>query len=106
MNKSTTIRFPVFSDYSVRVILSRNIAGTGRRLGVDLTGCLGAFVTHGDSKTSHLILAAPPDPATIAHESSHAIRALFRFTGAKADDEAFAYHLDYLVGRIHKFLER
>lgn len=105
-NRATTVRFPVFSGYEVRVILSANLIATGRRLGTDLSGCVGALVTQADSpKRSWLVLSVPGDPATIAHESSHAIRAMFRLVGAKADDESFAYHLDYLVGKIHKFLE-
>lgn len=106
-NRATTIRFPIFGGYAVRVILSSSIARTGRRLGADCSGCAGALITRKDKPhLAWLLLCAKPDPATIAHESSHAVRALFRFAGAKADDEAFAYHLDYLVGSIHKFIER
>lgn len=106
-NRATTIRFPVFSGYTVRVILAASLERTGRKLGADCRGCAAAFITHAD-KPAHgwMIFGVEPDAATIAHESSHAVRALFRYAGAKADDEAFAYHLDYLVGRIHKFIAR
>lgn len=106
-NRATTVRFHVLAGYEVRVILSANLARTGRRLGVDCRGDAAAFITHSEQPgRGWLLLSAKPDAATIAHESSHAVRALFRFTGVKADDESFAYHLDYLVGRIHKFIER
>lgn len=105
-NRATTVRFAVFSDYSVRVILSSDLERTGRRLGADCRGCEAAFITAKQEGRGWMVFSRKPDAATIAHESSHAIRALFRFAGAKADDEAFAYHLDYLVGRIHKFIER
>ena len=106
-NRSTVVRFPVFPGFAVRVIQARDVMRTCRRLGADATPCRAAFITGADSPgLGWLVLGLAPDPATIAHESSHAVRALFRAHGAKADDEAFAYHLDYLVGRIHKFLER
>ncbi len=106
-NRATTIRFHVFSGYSIRVILSGNLERTGRRLQADCRGDAAAFITHEEAPGHAWLLLPPkPDAATIAHESSHAVRALFRFAGAKSDDESFAYHLDYLVGRIHRFIER
>jgi hypothetical protein len=54
-NPTTKIRFPVFRDYEVRVILAKH---------------------------------------------------MFKVSGARMDDEAFAHHIGYLVGRIHKFLLR
>jgi hypothetical protein len=106
-NRSTSIRFHIFSGYEVRVILAANLERTGRRLGADCRGCAAAFLTRPDKAGFGWMIFGPkPDAATIAHESSHAVRALFRYAGAKADDEAFAYHLDYLVGRIHKFIDR
>jgi hypothetical protein len=106
MNRQTDVRFPVFNGYVVRVILSRDMKRTGQRLHVDLAGCVGAFVSSPEQpKRGWLVLGLEPDEATIAHESSHAIRELLRVHGARNDDETFAYHLDFLVGRIHKFLK-
>jgi len=58
-----------------------------------------------DGKHGYLVLPLNPDEGTIAHEASHAVEELFNFTGVSRDEENFAYHLDYLVGRIHKFLK-
>ena len=102
-NRRTKVRFPVFNGYEVRVILSRNVPGTCRRLKVD-PDCVACFVP--DGKRGYLVLPLVPDEGTIAHEASHAVQALFVYVGARRDEEAFAYHLDYLVGRIHKFLKR
>jgi len=107
MNKSTDIRFPVFNGYVVRVILARSVQATGRRLHTDLTDAMAAFISDSTKpKIGWLILGPAPDEATVAHESSHAVRHMLKVHGARNDDETFAYHLDYLVGRIHKFLER
>ena len=106
MNRSTDVVFPVFNGYKVRVILARNVRATGRRLGTDLTGAVAAFVSApARPKLAWLVLPQDADAATIAHEASHAVRELLRVHGARNDNETFAYHLDYLVGRIHKFQE-
>ena len=104
-NRATTVRFPVFNGFEVRVIQARDIRATGRRLRVDLTDAVAAFVTDPNRiKRGWLVLGMNPDEGTIAHEASHAIRVLLNTHGARNDDEVFAYHLDYLVARIHKFL--
>ena len=106
-NRSTKVLFPVFKDYEVRVIFSRDLVKTGRRLKEDLADCEAAFVTHDDAPGyGWLVFPCIPPPGLISHEASHAIEALFAFAGAARDEESFAYHLEYLVGRIHKFLDR
>jgi hypothetical protein len=103
-NRCTTVKFPIFSGYKVRIILSNNIKTTCRRLGhPDVYPCEACFIP-GEYKC-WLVFSAQPDEGTIAHEASHAIQELFRTVGSRRDEESFAYHLDYLVGRIHKFLK-
>lgn len=106
MNRATVVRFPVFSGFEVRVILSHNLITTGRRLQTDLAGCAGAFLTSNKKPgIGWLVLPLDADEATVAHEASHAIRALLNHVGARNDNETFAYHLDFLVGRIHRFMK-
>lgn len=106
-NRTTDVRFPIFAGQKVRVIFSHNIARTGARLRQDLRGCDAAFVWDADKPgVSWIVFGPNPDEATVCHEASHAVRAILRHIGARNDDETFAYHLDYLVGRIHKFLKR
>lgn len=105
-NKSTRVRFPVFNNHEVRVIVSRDIKRTGYRLGIDLADCRAAFVSDPEKcRRSWLVLGDLRDAGTVAHESSHAVRHMLKESGVRLDDETFAYHLDYLVRRIHKFLE-
>jgi hypothetical protein len=105
-NKQTKVRFPVFG-YEVRVIFSRDLIATGRRLGADLTGDAAAWVTNDEHpNVGYLVFAAAPSPGTISHEASHAVREMLESRGATLDNETFAYHIDFLVERIHKALKR
>ena len=106
-NPHTTIRFEAFNNYPVRVILAANIEATGKRLGVDLKTALAAVVTQPDVKGCWLVIGPKGrSPDTITHEAYHAVMKLSAWTDAALDEEATAYHLGYLVGRLHKFLEK
>lgn len=106
-NRRTTIRFPIYSGYEVRVISASDVRRTGLRLGVDLAGCAAALVIAPDEPSrAWLVLGPDADEDTIAHEASHVVRAMFAHVGARTDNENFAYHLGFLVGRIHRFLKK
>lgn len=106
-NRRTSIAFPVFRDYTVHVILSHDMKATGRRLHEDLSACDGALVTYpATPRESWLVLGPDPSEDTIAHEAAHAVRAILDEAGAGVDDEVFAYHLGYLVGKIHGFIKK
>ena len=106
-NRRTSIRFPIFADFNVCVIVSRDVTRTGHRLGVDLADASAAWVTSTEKPgRGWLVLGLKPSEDTIAHEAAHAVRHILRYVGARPDDETYAYHLGYLVGRIHKFLAK
>lgn len=108
-NRRAKIVFPIFSGYEVRVIFARDVAATAKRLGEkeDLSGAEAALVYFDHSPlVSWLVFPLKPCPDTIAHECSHAIRQMFAAVGVGNDDEAFAYHLGHLAGRVHNFLKR
>ena len=102
------VRFSVYG-YEVRVIFTRDIVATARRLGEkdDVSGSSATSITLDEHPGIGWLLFAP-DPAAgnIAHESGHAIYALGKHVGTTLDEETFCYHLDHLVERIHKFLGR
>lgn len=114
MNRKLTIRFPVFSGLELRVVFSRDVKRTGARLQSDLDGARGGFVPNVGQSIGGwypgvfgwFVLESAPDAATVAHEASHAVRALFRHVGVPAAEETLAYHLDYVVGKIHAFDKR
>lgn len=104
MNRRTKIKFPVFNGYEVRVIISADVRRTARRLGADDGPCVAFFIA--GEKKGWLVLPKTVDAGTIAHEASHAVAALLSHAGVRRDEETFAYHLDFLVGGIHKFIQR
>lgn len=106
-NRRTRIVFPILAGYEVRVIAAKDLVRTGRRLNAaDLTGAEAAFITVEGQPVGWLVVKPDVSADVIAHEAAHAIRALFTYTGVAFDDEAFAYHLGYLVGKIHDFIRR
>jgi hypothetical protein len=104
-NRQARVRFAAFNGYTVCVILARDVTRTCNRLQKDFGLCVAAFIPT-EHRCGYLVLPLDPDEGTIAHESLHAIEELFRWAGARRDEETFAYHLDYLVGRIHKFIKK
>jgi hypothetical protein len=107
-NRSTKILFPIFAGYEVRLIVTRDIIATARRLKEpDLIGAHAGYATRDDTPgVGWLVLQPDAGPDLVSHEASHAIRALAKFLGTEFDEETFAYHLGFLVGRIHRFLKR
>lgn len=109
-NRRSRIRFPVFRGFEVRVILSRDLVATGRRLKEedDLSHADAALVVSKKDPMTCWLLLGPDgrDADTISHEASHAVKQLFKSTGVKMDEEAFAYHLGYLVGKVHNFINQ
>lgn len=102
----THVRFPVFSNYTVEVIVSDNPAESranrSEKYGVyekpfhalhTSTGC-------GDSC---MFFPKDADIGAVAHECYHAVSAIASW--ANVDDPEFmAYHLGYLVKAVHKFV--
>lgn len=104
-NRRTTVRFESFNGHTVHVILARDVRRTAKRLDAELdAGTLAAYVQSHDGSKRHLVFTPDADAGTVAHEASHAVRAMFAYRGVRNDNETFAYCLDYLVGRIHKFM--
>jgi len=110
MNRRTDIIFHALNERRLRVIQSKDVTRSIRGLGIPDIDCVACFV-HADADRKPntpfgwIVFGQNPDEATVAHEASHAIRVLFAGLGVRNDNETFAYHLDFLVGRIHKFLK-
>jgi hypothetical protein len=103
------LRFPVFSNYPVRVVFCDDIIKEAKRLKLALPS--------GEAQDEEAYTAIAqggcmcvfgndPDAQTIAHEAYHAIVALLKFSGANSEEELVAYHLGYLVSRITKWKEK
>lgn len=106
-NRRTTILFPVFGA-EVRVIFARDIKITALRLGEpDMEGT--KAVTIYDSKKPerlYIIFPLEPDEGMISHEAYHAAIGLLKNHDIPCSEEMVAYHADYIVLCIHKFLKK
>lgn len=54
---------------------------------------------------SLLILHEGCSPGIVAHECWHAIRRMLNNLDVGLENETVAYHLGYLVNRVHNFME-
>lgn len=108
-NRSTRVCFPIYGNYEIRIIFTRDLVATARRLGEEEdVSCAGAasITLDGHPRTGWLLFEPKPSPGDITHEAYHAICALALASGATFDEETFAYHQGHLVDHIHRFLDR
>jgi hypothetical protein len=110
------IRFPILANFTVNVVITTDMQlSINRRNGI-LSPCtvgknaLGSTWKHGVGGVIFIFLhkdvGKNVEPSTIAHECFHAVRTLMSNIGAEVEDELWAYHLGYLVGEVHKLLEK
>ena len=107
-NKRTKIRFPVFENFTVTVIVAKNLVNTARACGAECSVNDGAlFVEHPKMSLRCWLLFERGSVTNrwVVHEASHAIRHMFKVLGVRNDDETFAYHLGHLTDKLNKFLK-
>lgn len=107
--KETKIVFPVFSDYTVHVEVTTDMAKSAKRHTetekVEVVENMGAMAVHvSDEPQSFVFLPYNATPGAIAHESWHVIRNMMKWAGIELDSETCAYHLGYLVQKVYKFV--
>ena len=109
--RKTCVVFPVYSNYAVCVVVASNIpkavsnyphlktlAETGAAEGP----CVFCSNTH----RCYMFLPPNANVRTVAHESWHAIKAIFKFVDIDLDHESVAYHLGYLTQKVYSFVHR
>ncbi len=107
IEKKLKIAFPVFG-YKLNVVITNSIDISRNKInskvGVaksNFEDCVGLH-SHKETEPEAFIFITPfSTPGTIAHESSHAVYRMFEFYGLDFDDENFAYHLGFIVDKIH-----
>ena len=113
MEETLLINFPVFG-YEFRVCYTDNIQKTRDKdnmiLGA-LKSDLGEWVDglHSNNKRypySYIYFTQKTSDGVIAHEVFHAIWQMFKYIGAKNENEVFAYHLSYSLDEILVFKEK
>lgn len=105
------ICFPVFANYTVRVVLTPDVAKSrsardseiGNKYdGGDPLG-IHAFNGNGDA---WIFLPLTVEPGTVAHECFHCINRMMQWIQADLENEVVAYHLGFLVTEVSNFLRR
>lgn len=104
----TTVPFPPYR-YKVFVIFTDNLKGSADSLakkglltkghGIDDTSD-GFHVLMSNQSYCFIVLRQFADINQISHEAYHAVSTMFRWIGAKHEEEIFAYHLGYLIEQI------
>ena len=112
MTKPLTIKLSVFHDYLINVEVAPNIEKALERYkdvfkiegwgGEEETN---AITVH-ENWESYIFLRPKATAGTIAHESWHVIAEIAEKTGMKLDDESAAYHLGFVVDKIHTYVRR
>lgn len=99
---SETVTFDVFG-YDVEVVITNSFETSAEKRGVPdgaINPQAGA-VTIEYTGRSAMLLPLRLEPDYVAHECSHALHNLMERVGATHEDEFVAYHLGYLVRRVH-----
>jgi hypothetical protein len=104
----TVIRFSAFSSYRVHAIFTDDIFEScqGRYItdSQEDEGTDALTLTAAESGDTHMFLQRGASAGVVAHESWHAIYAMFKWAGVKKfDNEVVAYHLGHLVDRVIDF---
>ena len=104
------VTFDAF-DYLVRVTFTDDVVAA--RVKIDSIvgkypgGPAGAIHSWADDNpVSYLFLPYDARPSTIAHECWHVVRQMLRICGAELENEVVAYHLGWLVGKVHDIQKR
>lgn len=100
--------FPVWSNYTIHIVFTTNIAESRKARYGSAGESDGARALHSSAQGghSHLFFRIGDTPVqVIAHEAWHAVRCmLVDFGGVTVmENEVTAYHLGYLVGEVARF---
>lgn len=102
------IELPVF-NYMIFVVVTDNIAESRKnrkaRLGClkkDISKYVDGMHSFDNLEPNGWVFINPTSsPGVIAHEVFHALWRMFKWVGAKLENETVAYHLSYIVDKIH-----
>lgn len=111
--RQKTIKFPVWSDYTVRIIITRDFA-TSAKMHCDSDveiSCKALTIHIGDdndseTKQSFIFLMPDCDVDSLVHECWHVVYRMMDYFGASLEDEVVAYHLGYLTQQVYDFVKK
>lgn len=102
------IEFPVF-NYTVHLVITWDVTQSRMNrsdaLGPLEPGLCSALHSYKeDESVSYLFLPVNAKPGVVVHEAWHCIWRIWDWIGADFENEVVAYHIEYLVDKIHEFL--
>ena len=105
--RSKTITFPVFSDYSVEIVVAKDVI-KARHKRDSIYGIFeGNFhALHSHNRLGKSLIVFPDNYkgiSDIAHECCHAVQALMEWTSIN-DTECMAYIFGYLTQVVYDFV--
>ena len=104
--QQTTINFPIFG-YRVKLAVTNDVpTSIARRISGFDAAHTAAMVLVSDNLAVLMIIPIDANEALVAHESWHAIHKMLEVMQADLDNETVAYHLGYLVAKVHAFLRK
>lgn len=105
-NLKIVVEFPVFSGFTVVVERASDI-----EIAISQYPQMAHMAKDNDdadavtlfdgAHTCYIFLKPAADPGAIAHEAWHAVLRMLTTMGVEGDNEVVAYHLGYLVNKIH-----
>jgi hypothetical protein len=108
--RSKLIKFPVFANYRVRIVVSNDIQWSIKKIfrlydiAHQANECEAMHIWIGGVSTSYLVFPNDCPVGTIAHECWHCVRKICDHFGSEFDDEMVAYHLGYLTQEAFDFI--
>lgn len=108
-DKRVCVVFPVFSNYTVRVVFTADLLKAVKKYQLPSEAAsdpdVAAMTVHMRDVGSFILLQHNASAGTIAHESWHAVKRMLDYLGVGYDSETVAYTLGYLVNQIVKTQE-
>jgi hypothetical protein len=94
----------------LHIIISSDVQEAARRRTFLKAACVGdsmlAYTAVLNDGSAYVVLPEMVKPATIVHESYHAIHHVLEYNNVGSNEEVFAYHLDDLFEVISNFVKQ
>lgn len=102
--------FPVFGSYVLHIEITTDMQASLSKYpqtkSIDADRSPGITVYVKNEGMGFIFLKHRAGPGEIAHEAWHAVKHMLEYFGVDLDSEVVAYHLGYIVDRIHKLRRR
>ncbi len=105
--RSMYVRFPVFSDYDIEVVVAKDtrVARSKRnsRFG-EFDGSFRALHSFNKKGSALLVFPQGVNVGCISHECFHAVVAMLDWIDNDTNNECAAYHIGYLTQQVYDFV--